>query len=89
MLNQFKTIAFHKIEKDVIQEYKERKRSEGELDECRRIRLEALLEKAGVEANLDGDRIPSYEEALSVSKGGFTITYKRDISEIYVNTYNK
>ena len=51
--------------------------------------MEALLKEAKIEANSNGERIPIYEEALAVSRGGFGIVYKRDISETYVNTYNK
>ena len=32
---------------------------------------------------------PPPEEALVVSRGGFCIVYKRDISETYINIYNK
>ena len=53
-----------------------------ELEEYKRVRLEALLEKANVEENENGERIPKYEEALAVAKSGFSIIYKRDISEI-------
>ena len=42
-----------------------------------------------MEANCSGERIPKYEEALGVSTRGFSVIYKRDISEIYVNTHNK
>ena len=77
------------IEKDEIEDYLNGTRTMEELEVSKRIRLEALLEVANVEANIDGNRIPKYEEALSISKSGFSIVYKRDISEIYVNTYNK
>ena len=79
------------IGKDTIEEYKNKNKNktEEELEECKRLRLEALLKEAKIEANSNGERIPIYEEALAVSRGGFGIVYKRDISETYVNTYNK
>ena len=51
-------------------------------------RLEALLEKAGIESENGKSAIVIYEEALEVSPDGYKIVHKRDISEIYVNNYN-
>ena len=76
------------IGKDTIEEYKNNNKTEEELEECKRFRLEALLKEVKIEANSNGERIPIYE-ALVVSRGGFCIVYKRDISETYINIYNK
>ena len=81
--------TLEEIKKENIEEYKKGNRTPEELEEYKRIRLEALLKMADIEANENGDRIPKYEEALRLGKTGFSIVYKRDISEIYVNTYNK
>ena len=78
------------IGKEFIDEYMAGKnKSEEELEEWKKLRLEELLLEANIEADENGERIPIYEEALAVAKSGFSIVYKRDISEIYVNTYNK
>ena len=79
------------IGKDTIEEYKNKNKNktEKELEECKRLRLEALLKEAKIEANSNSERIPIYEEVLAMSRGGFGIVYKRDISETYVNIYNK
>ena len=52
-------------------------------------RLLAVLEIAGIELTEEETLIKVYEAALSVSQFGYKIVHKRDISEIYVNNYNK
>ena len=44
-------------------------------------RVEALLKKAGV-------TIHDYEEALSFTKTGYKVVIERDLTEIFVNSYN-
>ena len=44
-----------------------------------------MLEKAGLKSESD---ISMYEEALTYSSSGFTIILERDISEMYINSYN-
>ena len=61
---------------------------EDELLACRISRLEELLKIADTPIDANGSRIPLYEEALGVTKRGYTIMYQRDVAEIYVNTYN-
>ena len=44
-------------------------------------RIEAMLEKAEV-------TMEEYEEALSFTKSGYKVTVERDLTELYVNSYN-
>ena len=60
-----------------------------ELQQCLVDRLERLLEWADTPCDTQGSRISHYEEALSVSRKGYAVVYKRDISEIFVNTYKE
>ena len=53
---------FREIGKDTIEEYKNNNKTEEELEECKRFRLEALLKEVKIEANSNGERIPIYEE---------------------------
>ena len=73
------------IGKDTIEEYKNKNKNktEKELEECKRLRLEALLKEAKIEANSNSERIPIYEEVLAMSRGGFGIVYKRDIFHLF------
>ena len=53
---------FREIGKDTIEEYKNNNKTEEELEECKRFRLEALLKEVKIEANSNFERIPIYEE---------------------------
>ena len=44
-------------------------------------RIEAMLKKAGV-------TIDEYEEALSYTNTGYKVVIERDLTEIFVNSYN-
>ena len=48
----------------------------------KRRRIEALLEMADV-------TLEEYEKALSYTNVGYKVVHERDVTEIYVNTYNK
>ena len=58
------------------------------LDKIELNRLEALLDKAGIEPENGRSSLEIYEEALGISTHGYKIIHKRDIDEIYVNNYN-
>ena len=81
--------TIEKFQQEIIDEYLHGHRTDEELQKCMLDRLENFLRLAGIQCDKGGNRIPIYEEALMVVKGGYAITYKRDISEIYANTYNK
>ena len=44
-------------------------------------RIEALVNKAGI-------TMQEYEEALSFTKSGYKVVIERDLTEIYINSYN-
>ena len=45
------------------------------------IRIQSLLKKAGV-------TLKEYEEALSFTKTGYKVVIERDLTEIFINSYN-
>ena len=47
----------------------------------KKLRIEALLQKAGV-------TLEEYEDALSFTDRGHKVVHERDITEIFINTYN-
>ena len=58
------------------------------IEKVEEMRLEKLLEKAGIVAENDKSAIQVYEEIICISQKGYKIIHKRDIDEIYVNNYN-
>ena len=53
--------------------------------ENRLKRIIKLLAKAGLTSESD---ISLYEEALTYSTSGYTVVLERDLSEMYINSYN-
>ena len=53
-----------------------------EYEENKKQRIKELLEMADV-------TIEEYENALSYTNGGYKVVHERDVTEIYINTYNK
>ena len=53
-----------------------------------KIRLQALLDEAGIFPEADKSIIQIYEESLGVSQTGYKVIHRRDINEIYVNNYS-
>ena len=59
------------------------------MQEIKRDRLKFILDKAEIEGETFEEQNKNYEDALSYSfKKGFSVNVKRDIDEIYTNTYN-
>ena len=59
------------------------------LREIKRERLDLVLKEAGIAGQTFEERNRVYEEALSVSfKRGYSVIVKRDLDEIFTNTYN-
>ena len=57
--------------------------------EIRRDRLKMVLDEAKIQGNTFDEQNDRYEEALSVSlKKGYAVLVKRDVDEIFTNTYN-
>ena len=57
--------------------------------EIRRDRLKIVLDEAKIQGNTFDEQNDRYEEALSVSlKKGYAVLVKRDVDEIFTNTYN-
>ena len=57
--------------------------------EIRRDRLKMVLDEAKIQGNTFDEQNKRYEEALSVSlKKGYAVLVKRDVDEIFTNTYN-
>jgi exonuclease III len=77
------------VQSEELEEYKKGNRTEEQLMLIKEERLEKLLEKAGIETDCNGKRIPNYEKAIKVSQSGFSVIHKRDVAEIFVNNYNK
>ena len=67
---------------EIMNGYVKSEESKEEHIKCVEERIKKLCRVAGV-------TIETYLEALSFSKRGYTIIQRRDIDEIYVNSYNK
>ena len=66
---------------EIMKKYNKDKESKSEYETNRRLRILELLEIAGVEPN-------EYIEALSWCRAGFSLHQKRDLDEMYINSYN-
>ena len=64
---------------------KELETTEYEAKEGRKLRIDAVLEKAGLKTM---EQKQEYYEALSFSSSGYTIVMARDVDELMVNSYN-
>ena len=64
---------------------KESETTEYEAKEGRKKRIDAVLEKAGLQST---EQKEIYYEALSFSSSGYSIILARDIDELMVNSYN-
>ena len=59
------------------------------MKEIKKERLDTILIKAEIKIGKTFEqRNDKYEEALSLSSKGYTVSLKRDIDEIYINGYN-
>ena len=63
--------------------------AEEEVDKIRRKQLVALLEYSEFFNEDDAAMIQEYENALKLSTDSYSVHYKRDLDEIFVNTYNE
>ena len=66
---------------EIMGKYNKEKESKVEYETNRKKRILELLEIAGVDPN-------EYIEALSWCRAGFSLHQKRDLDEMYVNSYN-
>ena len=59
------------------------------MEEIKRERLQMILDRAEVEGESFEEQNKNYEDALSYSfKKGYSVNIKRDVDEIFTNTYN-
>ena len=71
------------------QEYHRAQKNLIPLNEIKRQRLQRLLDYAGVEGDSFEEQNKNYEDALSISfEKGYSVVIKRDVDEIYTNSYN-
>ena len=69
---------YHILEKEKI-----------DMQQIKRDRLKLILDEAKIEGETFEEKNKNYEDALSYSfKKGYKVNVKRDIDEIYTNTYN-
>jgi hypothetical protein len=67
--------------KRIMDGYDKQNETKEEYNTNRKERIEKLCETAGVTYN-------DYLDALSTSKSGYSVVQKRDVDEIYINSYN-
>ena len=58
---------------------------EAEAEEGRILRINAVLDRAGLTTDEDKEK---YEKALAYSSSGYTVIMARDIDELFINSYN-
>ena len=72
--------------KDILEKYpKENEKNKNEADQGRKLRINAVLEKAGLVSTEEKE---SYFKALKYSSSGYAVVMARDIDELMVNPYN-
>ena len=59
------------------------------MDTIKKLRLDYVLNKAEIEGHTFKIRNDKYEEALGISRKGYTVWLMRDVDEININNYNK
>ena len=71
------------------QEYHRAQKNLIPLNKIKRERLQQLLNLAGVQGESFEEQNKNYEDALSISfEKGYSVVIKRDVDEIYTNSYN-